>query len=96
MRAKHPLRPAFAIFITTVCGGTIPSWQDAHGLPVTYETEREAQLEIVDDLQERLRQFLAGERDFEDATCIEDFVLPVAVWPEGSITVNGRRFGREH
>ncbi len=53
---------------------------------MTYATEREAQLEIIDDLQERLRQFIAGERDFADATTIEEFILPVDVSADGFIT----------
>lgn len=32
----------------------------------TFETEREAQLEIVEDLEEHIRQFKAGEREFDE------------------------------
>ncbi len=94
MRANQPIRPAFAIFITTVCEGTIPAWGDKDGLPITYATERDAQLEIIDDLQERLRQFIAGERDFADAITVEQFILPVDVSADGSITTeDGSVFG---
>lgn len=87
---------AYAIFINTVCEGLVPAWHDEKGLPVTYATEREAQLEIVDDLQERLRQFIVGERDFEDTITIEDFVLPVDVWPDGRISIeDGSVFGKK-
>lgn len=86
-------RPAFAIFINTICEDLVPAWRDEHGLPVTYETECAAQLEIVDELEERLRQFRAGARDFEDAITIEEFVLPVELWPDGSISIeNGEVF----
>lgn len=96
MRPNHPTRSAYAIFIHTVCEGIVPAWHDDDGLPVTYATEREAQLEIVDDLQERLRQFLAGERDFADAITVEDFILPVDLWPDGSISIeDGSMFGRK-
>lgn len=65
------------------------------GFPVIYATEREAQLEIANDLQERLRQFIAGERDFSDAIAIVDFVLSVNVWPDGSISIeDGSVFGK--
>ncbi len=95
MRANRSSRPAFSIFITTLCEGTIPAWYDEDGLPVTYATEREAQLEIVDDLRERLRQFIANERDFEDAIAVEDFILPVDVWHDGTISIeDGSVFGR--
>lgn len=44
---------------------------------------------------EQLRQFLAGEREFNDAIAIDDFILPVDVWPDGSIsTEDGSTFGR--
>lgn len=65
----------------------VPAWHNEMGFPVTYATEREAQLEIVDDLQERLRQFIAGERTFDDAVAIENLILPVDVWPDGSISI---------
>lgn len=96
MRSDQPRRSAYAVFINTVCEGTIPAWHDDAGWPVTYANERDAQLEIVDDLQERLRQFIAGERDFEDAITVEDFILPVDVWRDGSISVeDGSVFGRK-
>ena len=94
----HSAQPksAYAIFINTLCSGPVPAWRDEYGLPVTCATEREAQLEIVADLQERLRQFVAGERPFEDAITIEDFTLPVDLWPDGSITTeDGSTFGKQ-
>lgn len=95
MHFDQPSRPAFAIFINTLCEGIVPAWYDESNLPVTYATEREAQLEIVDDLQERLRQFMAGERDFDDAIIVEDFILPVNVWPDGAIlTEDDAVFGK--
>ena len=72
----------------------MPTWRDEHGVIVTYATEREAQIEIAEMLIEQLRQFLAGERDFGDASTTGDFILPVEVWPDGTIeTEDGRRFG---
>ncbi len=95
MRSEFPSRSAFCVFFTTECEGTVPAWNDAQGWPVIYSTEREAQIEIVDDLQDRLLQFIAGEREFGDAITIEEFVLPVEVWPDGSIsTEDGSVFGR--
>ncbi|HRG54798.1 MAG TPA: hypothetical protein PLG56_02085 [Lacunisphaera sp.] len=95
MDSDLPVRFAFAIFMQTTCEGVVPAWYDKNNRPITYATERQAQLEIVDDLQERLCQFVAGERDFEDAIAIEDFILPVDVWPDGSIsTEDGSIFGQ--
>jgi hypothetical protein len=77
--------PAFCIFINTVCEGRIPAWHDEKGLPVVYPTLEAAQHEIADDVMEKLRQFLEGEREFEDAMTVEDYILPVDVLPDGSI-----------
>ena len=42
----------------------------------------------------RLRQFVIGELDFADALSTEDFILPVEVWPDGTIeSEDGKRFG---
>jgi len=92
--ANRPDRSAFAIFTETVCDGLVPAWRDENGLPVTYATERKAQIEIAEMLIEHLYQFIAGERDFADALSTEDFILPVDVWPDGTIQIeDGRRFG---
>lgn len=79
----------------TLCQGTIPAWYDENELPVTYSTELEAQREIADHQITLLGQFLAGERDFDDAITPDDFILPVTIWPDGSISIeDGRRFGK--
>ncbi len=92
MRTRH----AFAIFEDTVCDGLVPTWRDENGFPVTYATQREAEIEIAEMLIEHLRQFIAGERDFGDECTTGDFILPVEVWPDRTIqTENGFRFGRQ-
>jgi hypothetical protein len=86
-------RPAYAIFTDTVCEGRVPAWRDELGRPVTYATERAAQAEIADTLIARLEEFIAGEREFEDAMTVEEYILPVKVEPDGSIrTEDGLRF----
>jgi hypothetical protein len=64
---------------------------DETDYPVVFETELEAQREIADNQLIRIRQFLDGERDFHDAITTEEFVLPVDVWPDGSISIEGGR-----
>ncbi len=89
-------RFAFAIFETTFFGGLTPTWREECGFPVTYATEREAQMEIAEMLILQLEQFIAGQREFDDARSTGDFILPVKVWPDRSIeTGRGRRFGAE-
>jgi len=87
-------RAAFAIFEDTVFQGMMPTWRDERGVLITYPTEREAQVEIAEMLIEHLTQFIAGEREFDDASTTGDFILPVQVFRDGTIqTEDGRRFG---
>lgn len=66
-------------------------------MPVVYPTLEAAQREIADDVMEKLRQFLAGERDFDDAMTVEDYIMPVSVLPDGSIIdLEGNRFGKKN
>ncbi len=52
---------------------------------VVFETELEAQKEIVDYQMTRLQQFLDGEREYDDAIEVEEYVAPVTVQPDGKI-----------
>ena len=89
-------RSAFCIFTDTVCEGRIPAWHDKNFMPVVYPTLEAAQREIADDMMEKLRQFLDGERDFDDAMKVEDYILPVDVSPDGSIVdEDGNVFGKK-
>lgn len=88
------VRNGYCIFINTFCQGPVPIWSDGEGKYVVFETELEAQKEIVDDLQIRLQQFLEGERDFDDAITVEEYVVPVTVYPDGKLTdEDGNCFG---
>jgi hypothetical protein len=86
----------YCIFIDTICEGRIPAWHDEKGLPVVYPTLEAAQREIADEVMEKMRQFLEGERDFEDAMTVEDYILPVDVLLDGSVLAkDGSWFGRK-
>lgn len=92
--ARPNPRHGFCIYIDTICQGPVPIVSDEAGRCVIFDTELEAQREIVDDLRIRLHQFLDGEREFEDAITVEEYVVPVVVNAEGVITDDcGRRFG---
>ena len=61
---------------------------------VVFATELEAQKEMADYQMTRLRQFLDGERDYDDAITVEEYVVPVTVHPDGVITdETGNCFG---
>ena len=75
----------YCIYIATVCQGPVPIERDARGYPVVYATEVEAQRVIAEDTMERVQQFLEGQRDFEDAITVEEYIEQVTVLPDGSI-----------
>jgi tRNA splicing ligase len=88
-------RNGFCIYINTFCQGPVPVVSDDNGY-VVFATELEAQKEIVDNQMTRLRQFLDGEREYEDAIEVEEYVVPVTVHPDGKIAgEDGRCFGPE-
>jgi hypothetical protein len=86
-------RRGFCIFIDTVCEGAIPlvkgtSADDGVKAPegiYLFRSEQEAQYEIADAMITRLQEFLVGERDFEDAIHLEEYVVEVDVLPDGRI-----------
>ncbi len=84
----------YCIYIDTFCQGPAPMVTDGEGKYVVFETELSAQREIVDNLMIRLRQFLDGEREYDDAITIEEYVVPVTVDSNGKITDDtGNSFG---
>ncbi len=83
--APSIVRKGFCIYIDTLCQGAVPTVSDENGY-IVFETELEAQKEIVDGQITRLQQFLDGERDYEDAITIEEYVVPVFVHADGTIS----------
>ncbi len=83
----------YCIFIDTVFQGPVPSVTednptDSRAAPeriCVFATELEAQHEIVDLMMVRLQEFLDGERDFDDAVTLEEYVVEVDVCPDGTI-----------
>lgn len=91
---KEP-RAGFCIYIDTVCQGLVPAVSDCTRY-IVFETELEAQKEIADHQMTRLREFLDGERDYEDAIEVGEYVVAVTLHPDGRIVdEHGRRFGPE-
>jgi hypothetical protein len=97
MNTQVQTRKVFCIYINTILDGAIPVERDDEGNPFVYVTEEEAQRVIAEDTIERLRQFLDGEREFDDAVTVDEYVMEVDVFPDGSITdERGRYFGHEN
>jgi hypothetical protein len=80
------IRTGYCIFINTFFQGPVPAVSDGNGKYIVFETELEAQKEIVDNMQTRLQEFLDGERDFDDAITVEEYVVPVTIYRGGMIT----------
>jgi len=90
---EKKLRTGYCIFINTFCQGPVPVVSDENGDYVVFKTEVEAQREIVDTIQIRLQEFLDGERDYDDAITVEDYVVAVTVNRDGTLTdADGNRF----
>lgn len=88
------LRSGFCIYVNTLCQGPVPVVSDGEDIYVVFDTELAAQKEIADYARTGLQQFLDGERDFDDAITVEEYVVPVTVHPDGVITdEDGNCFG---
>jgi hypothetical protein len=86
-------RVAYCVMIDTVAEGIVPSILNENGKAWTFPTRREAELEIADLLTTRLQEFRDGDRDFDDAITIEEFVVEVHLLHNGeAIDEVGNRF----
>lgn len=84
---------AFCIFIDTHCERTEPSVWDEEGKPCVFATRVDAEREIADNMITRLQEFIDGERDYDDAMTVEEYVMEVAVLTDGSVVdSNGTRY----
>ena len=81
----RPLRTGYCLLIQTVCEGVVPYECDSKGIPVVYESLAEVQRVFVEGIIERLNQFLTGEREFCDATTIEEYIAEVVVYVDGAV-----------
>lgn len=86
----------YCIYVNTVLEGPRPVERDGQGYPCVYPNLLAAQRAITEYAIERLRQFLAGEREFDDAMTVEEYVIEVDVLPDGAVCdESGRCFGRD-
>ena len=73
--------------------GPVPSLPDGEGRAWVFATRVAAEREIADLLITRLQEFLDGDRDFEDAMTVEEYVVEVKVSDDGAfIDAEGGRF----
>jgi hypothetical protein len=94
MASTAEVQTGFCIYINTICEGPTPVESNGKGYPVVYKSILDAQRVIAEDTIERLRQFLEGERDFDDAMTVEEYIVAVDVLADGSIVdADGNCFG---
>jgi hypothetical protein len=88
-------RNGYCIYVDTIFQGSVPVVSNGQNF-IVFETELEAQREIADYQMTRLQQFLSGDREFEDAIHVEEYVVPVTVSRDGVILDEfGNSFGPE-
>lgn len=96
-KASPNLRKGYCIFTDTFFQGSIPTVSELDDeldeKYIVFETELEAQREIADFMMTRLQEFMDGERDFEDATSCDEYVVEVSVNDDGMLVdEHGRIF----
>jgi hypothetical protein len=85
----------FVIFCNMLGGDEPVGTVTEEGEPAQWElfaTEREAQLSIVDDLEEHIRQFVTGDRAYDEIPT-GLYVVAVTRHPDGSLSTEGGEFG---
>lgn len=80
-----PNPQAYALFIDSLCEGPTPVEFDGEGKPVLYPTLAAAQRVIAEDVRDRINEYLAGEREFDDAMNPEEYPCLVEVLPDGRV-----------
>lgn len=91
---RRASQPRYCLFINTLFEGELPIYRDSDGFPVVHESLREAQNELADIIVDRILEYLDGQREFEDAMTIEEYITLVDLHPDGSISDEmGRHYG---
>ncbi len=81
------------VVMTQVDGSAEPGFRDDSGRVVVHAKERDAQLEIIDCIEEEIRQFRAGERAFDELSFIsQDWVDPATLHADGRVTTEDDEF----
>ena len=94
MASMTDMKVGYCIYVDTLLEGSRPVERDGEGNPYVYPTLLAAQRVIAEDTIERIQQFLIGEREFDDAMTVEEYIVEVDVQPDGSVCdESGQCFG---
>jgi hypothetical protein len=96
-KSAHQIAEGYCIYIDTLLDGPVPAERTDIGNPFIYPTHEAAERQIAEDMVCRINEFLNGERDFEDAMTVEEYVMEVDVQPDGStVDAEGNHFGNNN
>jgi len=86
-------KKSYSVYMHTHTAGSVPSVWDERKMPCVFDTRIEAEREIADNIITRLQEFIDGERDFEGAMTVDEYIVAVTIQPDGSIVdEDGRRY----
>jgi hypothetical protein len=86
------MKEKWIILQSTLCQGTIPAWFGDDDKPVVWDTEEEAQAELLSEhintLERHFKEFKNGDREFDEIEIdCQDWIEPCTVDDEGVITL---------
>jgi hypothetical protein len=85
----------YCIYINTLLHGATPSLRTDNGNLFVFQSRKEAEREIAENMMTKLQEYMDGQREFDDAVTLEEYVVDVTVQPDGSVTdKNGNLLGR--
>jgi ketosteroid isomerase-like protein len=67
------------------CPSKTPAWHDMNNMPVTFPTKAAAEAEVLEILEDHIRQIKTGARRLEDGVGFGDWVEPVVVDSKGDV-----------
>jgi hypothetical protein len=82
------------IVLSNVNGTSTPGFRDVTtGQVRVHANESTAQLEVIEAIEEELREYRAGERAFNELNCADqDWVEPATLHPDGVVTTEEDEF----
>jgi hypothetical protein len=82
------------VVLSNVAGTSTPGFRDvATGRVRVHADERAAQMEVIEAIEEEIREFRAGERAFDELNCTySDWVEPATLYPDGVVTTEEDEF----
>lgn len=75
----------YCVMLETVSEGLVVAVKDQAGKPIVFKTREAAEAEIADFVIDKWDEYLEGEREFDDAVTVEEFLLEVQVDEDGTI-----------